>query len=964
MREGVWGLIRGRYPFAPLTPVMVRYRAMRMRWFLPLIIWLALGLRLFALGAQSLWYDEGVTWYLTRFDLPALVGWTAADIQPPLYYLILWVSSRLFGQSEWALRFPSVCFGLLGAPLLWQAGRGVFAAWGRGQAEGVGLAAAAFIALSPLMVYYSQEARMYTLLVFQAALGSYLLWRIVGPDPLLSPPPARGRRWLATRLRVVGYVVVMASALYTHYFAAFLLLAHALYMVVVLGQAGWPGPLVGRSVALFGGVAALFAPWAPVLLARLGDDPSYWPGLLKLPEVAQDVAISFAVGGKREMIFEADGLPLAAIFGLLLLFSIAAIWLSQKKFPRPPWPPAPLLFLLLWLILPIALILLLSYQTPKFNPRYTMLAWPAFALLLAGGLGLLWRQKGGAARVGGALVVLFIGYSWAFSLRNWYAGEAFRRDDFKALAQFVRERSFHDEPVLLSSGHFFPVWQYYFGPHNWTPLPEMETLDVDRVTGFSVIPSLDEALAGQPGVWLVTWQDEVIDPNRVIPLLLDAIGRRTEDPLLIGDFIGVGLRYWRLPQRLTIPQPYPLSVPADVNFGNLVRLHGLWQSDEAEAEIALYWEALQPLTEDYLVSLRLLDADGVAWSDGAQVTRPGAYLYPALRWPPGEIVAGRQALPLLAGAPPGRYWLEIGWLGAAGEGIDVLDAGGNPQRRTVLLGPLRLTEPAGGLEASYPAAPGQDEAVGLLEAAFEQPAAEAGSKVTLDSIWRLGAESQGARLALVGWEDATGAWRPLPAPVVVDLGQMPPGTVFRSRKKLSTPPQASPGPATLKAQVTSAGGAIEMAPVAALALLPTERIFSRPQNLEIAIDASFSQLVTLLGADPDPPPLSPGQSTPLTLYWRADGDFEADYTVFAHLLGPDGRPVLNFDHAPPRPTSNWLEGEVIADAVSLAIPPNFPPGRYPLEVGLYNTADPNLARLPLSGGGDYIILTEIEVLPR
>ena len=601
---------------------------MRTRRLLPLIIWLALGLRLVALGAQSLWYDEGVTWYLTRFDLPALIRWTADDIQPPFYYIILWCSSRLFGQSEFALRFPSVVFGLLGVPLMWQVGQTVFAAWGRVRAEGIGLTAAALMAFSPLMVYYSQEARMYTLLVFQAAVGSYLLWRIAG-RAFDTATSVGERRSIVARFRSTGYVIVMASALYTHYFAAFLLLAHAVYMVVVLVKADWPRPFVGQCLLIVGGVLLLFVPWIPVLMARLGDDPSYWPGLLKLPEIVQDVAISFAVGGKREMILEADGLPLAAIFGLLLLFNIVALWFTLKKSPRPPGPPAPLLFLLLWLILPITLILLLSYQTPKFNPRYTMLSWPAFALLLAGGLGILWQQKGRAARLGSMLMLLFIGYSWAFSLRNWYTDEAFRRDDFKALAQFVRERSFHNEPVLLSSGHFFPVWQYYFGLDNWTALPELETLDVERVTDFSITPSLAEALAGQPGVWLVTWQDEVIDPNQVIPLLLDTVGQRTEDPLLIGDFIGVGLRYWHLPQLPTVPQQYPVTVPTEVNFGNLVRLHGLWQSDEAEAEIALYWEALQPLTEDYLISLRLLDSAGVDWSDGGQVTRPGAYFYPS-----------------------------------------------------------------------------------------------------------------------------------------------------------------------------------------------------------------------------------------------------------------------------------------------------------------------------------------------
>ena len=80
---------------------------------------LAFALRVYRLPAQSLWYDEGVSWYLTRMSWPALTVWTANDIQPPLYYYLLWLWVRLAGSSEYALRFLSVFFGTLTLPLLW-----------------------------------------------------------------------------------------------------------------------------------------------------------------------------------------------------------------------------------------------------------------------------------------------------------------------------------------------------------------------------------------------------------------------------------------------------------------------------------------------------------------------------------------------------------------------------------------------------------------------------------------------------------------------------------------------------------------------------------------------------------------------------------------------------------------------------------------------------------------------------
>ena len=147
------------------------------------LLLLAFALRVCQLSAQSLWYDEGVSWYMTRMSLPALTVWTANDIQPPLYYYLLWLWVRLAGTSEYALRFPSAFFGVLTVPLLWITARrwlGYPAAW----------LAALLLTLSPLHVYYAQEARMYTLLTFLGLLSSYLLLRTSPPTPL-SAAPAR-----------------------------------------------------------------------------------------------------------------------------------------------------------------------------------------------------------------------------------------------------------------------------------------------------------------------------------------------------------------------------------------------------------------------------------------------------------------------------------------------------------------------------------------------------------------------------------------------------------------------------------------------------------------------------------------------------------------------------------------------------------------------------------------------------
>ena len=972
--------------------------------YLILILLLAFFLRLFRLGEQSLWYDEGVTWYLTQFSLPELISWTAADIQPPFYYLILWAAVRLFGQSEFALRFPSVVFGLLTIPVIWQIANYELRTTNyelriknetRNQKPETrnplftihySLFTAFFAAFAPLMVYYSQEARMYTLLVFQATLGSYLFLRI-----------ATGQ---AKNRIAVAYALVMASALYTHYFSVFLLLAHFIYdlrfTIYDWGKTKPqpPNPLftihyslfIKQSAAAFLLIALLFAPWLPILLSRLGDDPSYWPGALKLTEAAQDVFISFAVGGKREMILEADGLALAIGFAVLLLISLIVLIRHSSRFAVTRHSSF-VIFLLLWLVIPIAFILLLSCQTPKFNPRYVMISWPAFALILAAGLGRITNYELRITSDEGpqsetkdktqpetgnqkpetrnpklffVLALLFIAFSWGFSLRNWFFVPEFSKDDFKAVEQFVRERYTPGDTVLLSSGHLFPVWQYYFGPDNWTPLPEMETLDVNRVTDFSIISQMEQALRGKSGAWLVQWQDEVVDPNGVIPLLLDSSAKRVEDEFHYGNFWGVKLAYWQLPQPLNLSADFPADIRHNVNFGNLVTLRGLLQLPDNNAEVTLFWEPLQALTEDYQVSLRLLDDAGVEWSDGTRVSRPADYLYPTTRWTPNNVVPGRQALPWLSGAPPGDYWLEVGWLTADGAGVDVLDAKGNPQRRVLTLGPIRVIEPIGGAATANTPALLRVGPLELLSGNFEPLEAEVGSKVIFDAVWRVSGQrsavsGQQESVTLAAWEDASGKQFSLERPVVISA-DYPPGTVFRSRHKLSAPFEATPGSLALLAEGEA------LTPVGQLTLLPTERNFAPPPGLDIQADANFGNRATLLGATVDNLSLSPGQSTRFTLYWRAEAPFEADYTIFAHLLGSDGTPVVIADHAPPRPTTNWIEGEIIADPVTITLPANTPPGAYPLEVGFYNTNDPNYARLPLvDGSADYFILTKIVV---
>jgi hypothetical protein len=133
--------------------------------------------------------------------------------------------------------------------------------------------------------------------------------------------------------------------------------------------------------------------------------------------------------------------------------------------------------------------------------------------------------------------------------------------------------------------------------------------------------------------------------------------------------------------------------------------------------------------------------------------------------------------------------------------------------------------------------------------------------------------------------------------------------------------------------------------------------------------ANFDDKIQLLGYDLPAARLSPGDVLPLTLVWQSlTSDIRESYTVFVHLVGPDGAIHGQWDQVPgergKQPTTGWVTDEVIVDPIQVPLAPDAAPGTYRLLVGLYLA--PDGPRLPIrdpSGAiiGDALELTQIEV---
>jgi mannosyltransferase len=168
-------------------------------------------LRFATLDLQSFWYDEAVTVGLVRMDLWGMLGQIpSSESTPPLYYVLAWLWTKPFGSGEIGLRSLSALLGTCSIPVFYAAAREL-----AGSVR-VGVATAALGAFNPFLVWYSQEARTYALLGLLGALSLYLFARLLRE-------PDRGA--------LVGWAVVSALALTAHYFAAFVVLPEALWLL-------------------------------------------------------------------------------------------------------------------------------------------------------------------------------------------------------------------------------------------------------------------------------------------------------------------------------------------------------------------------------------------------------------------------------------------------------------------------------------------------------------------------------------------------------------------------------------------------------------------------------------------------------------------------------------------------------------------------------------------------------------
>jgi hypothetical protein len=390
---------------------------------------LALALRLYGRGHESIWYDEAFSLEMARADYADLLTGRPPGRDPgnPAgYFLLLRAWLELFGSASIeTARALSALAGALAVPAVWLLAR--FA----GASRRTELLACLLVSVSPPLVYLGQEARAFALLATLATLAVAAAVAIERTD--------RPGAW-------VGFTAVGAVLVHVHYYAFFVLLTLGLDLLAWAWRRGWPALV--KLGAASAAVAGAFAPWLPVFRWQLTQGANrsaetWWQQLALLP--------SFSLVG-RTLAWKPEGVRWVVALDLFVCVAVFAplawLLLRQRTWPR----------LLASYVLGLPLLVgLVALAAPMVHTHYLSVLVPTVLLLVAWGLA-GWQRRGRLATA----VALVVAGLMAASLQRLYTIR--HKTDWRALTTLVG-RDGPDLPVYFYEDLGSLPFAYYRPDH-------------------------------------------------------------------------------------------------------------------------------------------------------------------------------------------------------------------------------------------------------------------------------------------------------------------------------------------------------------------------------------------------------------------------------------------------------------------------------------------------------------------
>lgn len=427
---------------------------------------------------SSLFGDELSSYYVvTGHSLGRvihLLNGREIELNPPLYFVLAWMSEKVFGVSAQSLKLVSLVAGTAAVPLTYELGR-------RTASVKAGVVASMLVAFCPFLIFYSTEARAYALMMLLCLLSTLALLQAV-----------RAGRWGWW----AAYAVFSCAAAYTQYTSVFLLAGQLAW--VLLTQPG------ARRAALAANAAAAigFLPWLPNLINTTHSPLTKVYGFLEpfgLHAIRTDLG-HWAIGhpylplervpGTAALVLASIGV-VAALVGTLLSTSR-----RMRRHAAPRVRPELALLFVLACAAPVGIALYSSFRESIWQARNLISSWPGFAALLAALLTCRWASWRLAA-TGLVIVAFAIGAVKMLDISN-------ERPDYRSAAAYIDHRDDRGAPVVD-----FP---------SATPGPLTATevalaLDGSRQRHPVLrvgIPSLSASLRAAPGAYVPVQPGQVI----------------------------------------------------------------------------------------------------------------------------------------------------------------------------------------------------------------------------------------------------------------------------------------------------------------------------------------------------------------------------------------------------------------------------------------------------------------------
>jgi hypothetical protein len=532
-------------------------------WFVIILTVAGYILRVFLIGNKVMWLDETFSVWLVNHSIPDMLHWMVKlDQHPPLYYLLLHYWVALDGDSPSAVRMLSALIGTGTIPIVYLIGK-------RLSGRAVGLGAAALLALSPFNIRFAQDARMYTLLAFNAAVAIYALvilltdarstrpigsgfreyvqaWRTLGPDENPNRnfsykdkfrKPSRFRTWINRHrwspfqtievdLAWIILIVFSAATLYTHNTAVLFILAINLFVLgLMLYQKvrraettpTFQAPSFWNWVKAQIAILLLWSPWiGPFIQQASRVYGEFW---VPKPTWASVVQVLGSFLNEDWVIRPNQLWIIWILYALALCLGLVYFRKNLQRF----------FFLAGLFAIPILGELIVSIRRPIFLDRTLIWVTIPLFLIVAAGIAQL------RLRVVMAVVLAVFCVNNFFSASDYF--KFIPNEDWKGATSEVVAYAEKGDLVLFNAGWIQIPFDYYFKTFNPNSILVQNFLQVEKhgvpadmfdrgilepKMTTSDIPNLISMLKGHERVWLVYSHYSYTDPQGLVPQTLSS----------------------------------------------------------------------------------------------------------------------------------------------------------------------------------------------------------------------------------------------------------------------------------------------------------------------------------------------------------------------------------------------------------------------------------------------------------